>query len=152
MNPLRSLSEYELFIYTLLQAFPVIRRSTLVVIRRGAAAAVLRGELEFEHGIRLNVREKLSFAKVSGEIMEYGYEVWHGDEELYWYDSQAHPNTPSLKLNHPHHKHIPPDTANYAGTTASLHPNSASRNRTCRSSSRKLNVTYCHPHKQNKGI
>ena len=25
------------------------------------------------------------------------------------YDSQAHPNDPTLAATHPHHKHIPPD-------------------------------------------
>jgi len=28
---------------------------------------------------------------------------------LYWYDSQPHPNDPTLQSTHPHHKHIPPD-------------------------------------------
>jgi len=37
------------------------------------------------------------------------YEVWHGDEKLYWYDSQPHPNDASLQSTHPHHKHVPPD-------------------------------------------
>lgn len=46
MNPLRSLAEYETFIYSLAQQYPDIRRSTLVVIRRGATAAVLSGEVE----------------------------------------------------------------------------------------------------------
>ena len=39
----------------------------------------------------------------------YGYEVWRGEEKLYWYDSQPHPNESSLQSTHPHHKHIPPD-------------------------------------------
>ena len=30
-------------------------------------------------------------------------------EELYWYDSQPHPNDPALAGTDPHHKHIPPD-------------------------------------------
>lgn len=29
--------------------------------------------------------------------------------ELYWYDSQEHPDDPTLASTHPHHKHIPPD-------------------------------------------
>ncbi len=39
----------------------------------------------------------------------YGYEVWHANKKLYWYDSQPHPNDPTLQSTHPHHKHIPPD-------------------------------------------
>jgi hypothetical protein len=109
MNPLRSLPDYEIFIYTLPQRYRIIRRSTLVVIRRGAAIAVLRGEVELPQGFRLIVREKLSFARSPGEIKGYGYEVWRGDEQLYWYDSQSHPDDQSIASTHPHHKHIPPD-------------------------------------------
>ncbi len=39
----------------------------------------------------------------------YGYKVWQGGEKLYWYDSQPHPNNPTLQSTHPYHKHIPPD-------------------------------------------
>lgn len=109
MSPLRSLDEYELFVYTLAQRYPAISRSTLVVIRRGATVAILNGEVEMPHSIRLVVREKLSFAESPGEIKGYGYEVWRGDELLCWYDSQPHPDEQHLASTHPHHKHIPPD-------------------------------------------
>lgn len=109
MNPLQSLPEYEKFVYSLTQHYPSIVRSTLVVIRRGATIAVLNGEIELEGGYRLIVREKLSFARVPGAIIGYGYEVWHKDQELFWYDSQPHPDDPTLADTHPHHKHIPPD-------------------------------------------
>jgi hypothetical protein len=108
VNPLQSLLEYEQFIYTLPQQYPVIERSTLTVIRRGAAVAVLTGEVEIGR-YRLVVREKLSFAITIGQIRDYGYEVWQGQEKLYWYDSQEHPHDPALASTHPHHKHIPPD-------------------------------------------
>jgi hypothetical protein len=39
----------------------------------------------------------------------YGYEIWKDDEKRYWYDSQPHPDEPSLQSTHPHHKHSPPD-------------------------------------------
>ena len=42
-------------------------------------------------------------------IDEYGYKVWQGENKLYWYDAQPHPNDPSLQSSYPHHKHIPPD-------------------------------------------
>jgi hypothetical protein len=57
----------------------------------------------------LIVREKLSFARGPGAIIGYGYEVWQGDQELHWYDSQPHPDDSALASTDPHHKHIPPD-------------------------------------------
>jgi hypothetical protein len=109
MNPLESLVEYERFIYQLQQEYPLIRRTTLVVIRRGASIAVLSGEVSLPGGFRLIVREQLSFVRSPGEIKSYGYEVWQGDQQLYWYDSQPHPSDPTLADTHPHHKHVPPD-------------------------------------------
>lgn len=108
MNPLRSLPEYERFVYTLQQRYPSIRHSTLTVIRRGRAVARLTGKLEIGNYC-IVVREKLSFASGPGQITGYGYEVWRGDEQLSWYDSQPHPHDPVLAATHPHHKHIPPD-------------------------------------------
>jgi hypothetical protein len=108
MNPFRSLPEHERFVYTLQQRFSSIGRSTLIVVRRGAAAARLTGDLEIGD-YRLVVREKLSFADEVGRIVSYGYEAWRGSKKLYWYDSQSHPDEPSLASTHPHHKHIPPD-------------------------------------------
>lgn len=126
MNPLQSLPEYESFIYTLAQRYPAIRRSTLVVARRGAAIAVVHGEVELTGGIRLIVREKLSFAQTPGKLVGYGYEVWRGENELYWYDSQEHPNNLTLASTHPHHKHIPPDIKHHRVPASELsftHPN-----------------------------
>jgi len=37
------------------------------------------------------------------------YEVWQGNQQLYYYDPQEHPGVASLASTHPHHKHIPPD-------------------------------------------
>ena len=120
MNPFQSLSDYEGFIYQLAGQFTAIRRSTLVVIRRGATVAVLSGELSFDHGIRLNVRERLTFERSPGTIREYGYEVWQNDKLLYWYDSQPHPGDPVLASTHPHHKHIPPDIKHHRIPAAEL--------------------------------
>ncbi len=109
MNPFQSLADYERFVYSLLQQFPYIRRSTLVVVRYGASIAVVRGEIELPEGVRLVVREELSFENLPGRIRGYGYEGWKGGEQLYWYDSQPHPNNPTLAATHPHHKHIHPN-------------------------------------------
>lgn len=108
MNPLQSLAEYERFIYSLQSQHPSIRRSTLVVIRRGRSAARVTGELEISD-YRIVVREKLLFWKSPGRITGYGYEIWRCDEKLAWYDSQPHPDDLSLAGTDPHHKHIPPD-------------------------------------------
>lgn len=108
-NPLRTQEDYELFLYTLIEQFPLVRRSTVALIRRGASLARVAGELHFDHEIRLIVRERVLYHRLPAVIDEYGYEVWQGEDKLYWYDSQPHPNVPTLQSTHPHHKHIPPD-------------------------------------------
>lgn len=108
-DPLRTPEDYELFVYTLTDQFPAIRRSTLVFVRSGASLARVSGEVFFDAAIRLVVRERLVFDRLPLRIDGYAYEVWQGDEKLYWYDPQPHPNDPTLQSTHPHHKHIPPD-------------------------------------------
>ena len=109
INPLRTLQDYELFLYTLTEQFPVVRQSTVTLIRRGTTLARVAGELAFDNGIRLVVRERLLFDRLPGTIDSYGYEVWRGDEKLCWYDSQPHPGVQELQSSRPHHKHTPPD-------------------------------------------
>ena len=108
-NPLRIPEDYELFLYTLTEQFPSVRRSTVTFIRREASLARVAGELHFDHAIRLVVRERVLYHRLPAVIDEYGYEVWQGDEKLYWYDTQPHPNDPALQSTYPHHKHIPPN-------------------------------------------
>lgn len=108
-NPLRTSEDYELFLYTLIEQFPSVLNSTLVFIRRGATLARVNGELQFDHDIQMIVRERLVSNDWAVTIHWYGYEVWQGEEKLYWYDSQPHPNDPTLASTHPHHKHVPPD-------------------------------------------
>jgi len=109
INPLRSPDDYELFIYSLREQFAVIRRSTVRFVRRGATLARVVGELYFEKNVRLVVRERILYHRLPAVIDEYGYEVWQGDEKLYWYDPQPHPDDPALQSTHPHHKHVPPN-------------------------------------------
>ena len=109
MSPFQSLREYERFVYSLAEQFPRILRSTLVVAQRGHSFAELTGEVLFPDGYRLNVFERLSWDTGPLAMEGYSYEIWRGNEELYWYDSQPHPNDPELAATHPHHKHIPPD-------------------------------------------
>jgi len=108
-NPLRTPGDYELFLYTLTEQFSAVRRSTITFIRRGASLARVAGELYFDNDIRLVVRERLVYNRLPVIIDSYGYEVWQGEENLYWYDSQPHPGESSLQSTHPHHKHLPPD-------------------------------------------
>jgi hypothetical protein len=53
-NPLRTPEDYELFVYTLAEQFPSVRRSTLIFVRYGATLARVSGEIHFDHDIRLN--------------------------------------------------------------------------------------------------
>ena len=108
VNPFQSLLEYEEFVYTLQQRFPTIQSSSLVVVRRGKRVAILQGELTFAYGYRIGIKERLSYDDMV-VIEEYGYELWHNNEKIAWYDSQPHPDDPSLASTHPHHKHIPPN-------------------------------------------
>jgi len=109
MSLFQSLREYELFVYSLADRFPRILRSTLVVVQRGHYFAELTGEVLFPDGYRLNVYERLSWDVGPLTIEGYSYEVWRGSEELYWYDSQPHPNDATLASTDPHHKHTPPE-------------------------------------------
>ena len=108
-DPLRTIEDYELFVYSLPEQFPAIRRSTLVLSRRGATLARVAGELSFDHSFRLAVRERLIFDRLPVVIDSYGYEIWRGEEKQCWYDSQPHPGVPALQATHPHHKHVPPN-------------------------------------------
>ena len=125
-HPFRTPEDYELFLYSLTEQFPSVNSSTIVFIRRGATLARVVGELYFEHNIRLVVRERVLYHRVPLVLDWYGYEVWQGEEKLYWYDSQPHPNDPELASTHPHHKHIPPDIKHNripAPTMSFIHPN-----------------------------
>jgi hypothetical protein len=100
--------EYEAMIYRLAELSEHIQYSDLVLIPAGRKLATLSGNLYFKNDIRLEVREAIDF-DLDDWITGYGYVVYKGKERQYWYDSQAHPNDPSLVSTHPHHKHIPPD-------------------------------------------
>lgn len=108
-NPLRTEKDYELFLYSLVEHFSSIKRSTVTFVRRGISLARVSGDLHFAYGIRMVVRERILYHRLPAVIDGYGYEVWRNGEKLYWYDSQPHPNEPSLQSTHPHHKHIPPN-------------------------------------------
>jgi hypothetical protein len=108
-NPLRSADDYELFIYTLVERYLSIQSSTVVFERRGTSLARVAGELVLQQGFRIVVRERVVFDRSPATIEWYGYEVWQEEQKLYWYDSQPHPDDPTLQSTHPHHKHVPPN-------------------------------------------
>jgi hypothetical protein len=105
-NPLKSLSDYCRFVAELLGQ-PNVKSSTVVVWSDSPYTSVAEGEVMFSNGLRLRMREEVDLD--AGLIISYGYEVYRGEERLYWYDDFPHPNDPTLALTHPHHKHIPPD-------------------------------------------
>lgn len=103
---LRSLSEYSRYLAQLLGR-PDVRRSTVAVWSESAYTGVAEGEILFESGIRLRLREELDFN--AGLITSYEYEVYRGAERLFWYDDFPHSHDSDLSATFPHHKHIPPD-------------------------------------------
>jgi hypothetical protein len=108
-NPLRTAEDYELFIYSLPDQFLSIHHSTLTLVRFGASLGRVAGEIHFDKGLRLMVRERLLFDRLPAVIDWYGYELWRRNEKLFWYDPQPHPSDGSLRVPYPHHKHTPPD-------------------------------------------
>lgn len=108
-NPLRTMEDYELFLYSITEQFPVVQRATVTFVRRGTSLARVVGELYFDQGFRVVVRERILSHRLPAIIDWYGYEVWRGEEKLFWYDPQPHPHDPDLQDTHPHHKHVPPN-------------------------------------------
>jgi len=86
----------------------VVAYATLLLAQRRRQLAELTGEVVFRVGHRLVVYERLTWDTGSLLIEGYSYEVWQGEDKLYWYDSQPHPADVSLASTDPHHKHIPP--------------------------------------------
>lgn len=105
-NPLSSVAAYSQFLAIALDR-PGIIRSTITVWPTSRYTGIVEGELFFAGGLRLRMREEIDFADQI--ISAYGYEVYQGNEKLYWYDDYPHPNDPTLASTHPHHKHIPPN-------------------------------------------
>ena len=105
-NLLKSINDYSGFVAELFNRSTVIK-STVVVWSESRYTGVAEGEVLFDKGFRLRMREELDFA--DRLITAYGYEVHRGVERLYWYDDFPHPHDPTLAATHPHHKNVPPD-------------------------------------------
>ena len=67
----------------------------------------MAGEIYFPGDVALRISEVIDFQLRL--IRHYSYAVSRVGEKLYWYDSQPHPDDPSLVSTHPHHKHVPPN-------------------------------------------
>jgi len=105
-RPLTSLPEYSRFVAATLDR-PSVTRSTVAVWSDSPYTGVAEGGVFFARGIRLRLREELDFQ--AGLITAYGYEVYRGEERLFWHDDFPHPEEPTLAPTFPHHKHVPPD-------------------------------------------
>ena len=105
-NPLRSLLDYSRFVSEHLDRASV-ERSTVIVWPASPYTGIAEGEVFFAGGFRLRLRQEIDFD--AGLITSYGYEVYKGEERLYWYDDFPHPDDKTLAVTHPHHKHELPD-------------------------------------------
>jgi hypothetical protein len=77
-EPFRTPEDYELFLYTLVERFSVISRSTLVFVRVGASMARISGELFLQNGIKIIVRERMVFDRLP--LLIDGYATKSGVE------------------------------------------------------------------------
>lgn len=102
-----SQSEYEQLVYSLAERYPEIATSTLRLYTNSAKSAFVRGTVYFYSGLELRVFEYLDLT--DGEILDYSYAVYRGDEKIRWYDPQPHPENPALAATFPHHYHESPD-------------------------------------------
>jgi len=104
---LSSIESYSYAIYAFLDTATAVRGHTIRIYPRGATVGVMEGKVMLDQGIVLRVYERLDFARQ--RIASYSYEVWQGQQQLYWYDHWEHPDDACLASSFPHHKHIPPD-------------------------------------------
>ncbi len=102
-----SRAEYERILYTLVEQYPDILRSTLQLYTNSAKTALVRGTIHFKNGLELRVFEYVDMT--DGEIFDYSYAVYQDNVKIRWYDPQPHPENPALASTFPHHFHEPPD-------------------------------------------
>jgi hypothetical protein len=99
--------EYERLLYTLPQSHPEIKSSSLHLFTTSRSTGLVKGSVWFHNGLELRVQELMDFS--DGEILDYSYNVFRGEECIGWYDPQPHPENPDLANTFPHHLHEPPD-------------------------------------------
>ncbi|NUM47827.1 MAG: hypothetical protein HUU38_24235 [Anaerolineales bacterium] len=98
---------YETLLYTLAERNAGITVSTLRLYLDSRTTAIVRGSVYFENGLELRVFEHIDLS--DGEILDYGYTIYRGDEKIRWYDPQPHPENAALAATFPHHFHEAPD-------------------------------------------
>ncbi|MCI0493497.1 DUF6516 family protein [candidate division KSB1 bacterium] len=103
---LASLADYSRKISELVDS-SIVERSTVAVWSNSPYTGIAEGEIYFLQGFRLRMHEEIDFA--AALITSYGYEVYHDEERLFWYDDFPHPKDLTLAVTFPHHKHVPPD-------------------------------------------
>ena len=100
-------ADYERLSYALVDRYPEVTASTLRVFGNSAASSLVRGSVYFDSGLELRVFEDIDWA--GGELLNYSYTVYRGEEKVRWYDPQPHPDDLALATTFPHHYHTPPD-------------------------------------------
>ena len=98
---------YERLLYSLADSYPEVSSSTLRLYPNSSTTCFVRGSVWFHNGLELRVFEYLDFS--DGELLNYSYTVFSGEERIRWYDPQPHPEIASLASTFPHHYHEPPD-------------------------------------------
>lgn len=98
---------YERLLYSLAEPNPQVRSSSLHLYSNSPTTAFVRGSVWLKNGLELRVFEYIDFA--DGELLDYFYAVFDGNDRIRWYDPQPHPGVPELSPTFPHHRHDPPD-------------------------------------------
>ena len=102
-----SRTDYENLLYTLPNRYAEVTATTLRLYSNSATTAFVRGVVQLRNGLELRVFEYLDLT--DGELLDYSYEVFRGDDKIRWYDPQPHPEDASLQPTFPHHYHEEPD-------------------------------------------
>ena len=92
--------DYERFVYSLTDGHPEILSSTLRLYSNSTTIGFIRGTIWFHNGLELRVFEYLDFS--DGELLDYSYTIFRGEERVRWYDPQPHPENPELAAKFPH--------------------------------------------------
>ena len=98
---------YEHFVYSLPDKYEEVASSSLRLYPNSPTTCFVRGSIWLGNGLELRVFEYLDFS--DGELLEYSYTVFQGEERIRWYDAQPHPEIHELAATFPHHFHTAPD-------------------------------------------
>jgi hypothetical protein len=101
-----SRADYEGLLYSVADRYAQVASSTLHLYPNSESAAFVHGSVYFRSGLELRVFEYLDLT--DGELLDYSYAIYRGEEKIRWYDSQPHPDNPDLASTFPHHRHEPP--------------------------------------------